>query len=80
MHDAVPPPLHLPAGQMDAVELVDPEGQLYPALQGPEQAAVVKPAVEPNRPAGQGEQVVILDAEYVPAAHRIFAASVELHE
>jgi hypothetical protein len=65
---------------MEAVELVDPKGQLYPALQGPEQAAVVKPAVEPNRPAGQGEQAVMLAVEYVPAPHRIFAASVELHE
>jgi hypothetical protein len=65
---------------MEAVELVDPDGQLYPALQAPEQVAVVRPAVDPNRPAGQAEQEVMLAVEYVPAAHRSFAASVELHE
>jgi hypothetical protein len=39
---------------MDAVELVDPAGQAYPDVQGPVQAAVVRPVVVPKTPAGHG--------------------------
>ncbi len=36
VHAPEPLTLNLPTGQMDAVALVDPTGQAYPALQGPE--------------------------------------------
>ncbi len=43
----VPPALYLPAEQMDAVALVEPEGQAYPAEQLPEHALVVLPESRP---------------------------------
>jgi len=39
--------LYVPGGQMDAVALVDPAGQAYPARQLPLQAAVAKPGLDP---------------------------------
>jgi hypothetical protein len=47
LQDPAPARAYVPAGQMDAVELVDPAGQAYPDVQGPVQAAVVRPVVAP---------------------------------
>jgi hypothetical protein len=42
-----PARLYCPGPQMDAVEFVLPAGQMYPAVQLPEQAAEVRPVVDP---------------------------------
>ena len=47
VHDPAPLRLKVPAGHKDAVALVEPAGQAYPAKQGPEQAAVVSPGTAP---------------------------------
>ena len=39
-----PAKLYCPAGQMDAVALVDPAGQVYPAAQLPLQDVLFRPA------------------------------------
>jgi hypothetical protein len=44
LHDPAPAWLYCPAGQMDAVALVDPTGHAYPAVQFPLQTAVLKPS------------------------------------
>ena len=69
----LPDPLTLywPAPHSTAVLLVDPTGHAYPALQLPEQLAVGRPAVPPNRPAGQSTQALHPDSEYRPTAHSV---------
>jgi hypothetical protein len=50
-HVTAPTPLHCPAGHWVTAEVVDPAGQVNPALQSPEHSAEVRPVVEPNLPA-----------------------------
>jgi hypothetical protein len=47
VHDPAPSKLYDPVGHIDAVGDVEPAGQLYPAVHGPEQVAAVKPVIEP---------------------------------
>ncbi len=56
---AAPARLYRPGGQMDAVALEDPAGQLYPAEQGPLHADEFRPTVDASdqKPAGHGEQL-----------------------
>ncbi len=72
-HTAAPAKLYRPAGQMAAVELVDPAMHAYPAVQSPLHAAAVSPVVAPKDPAAQGpEQVAIPKATAdpnLPAGH-----------
>jgi hypothetical protein len=48
-----PPNANRPTGHMDAVALVDPDTQKYPAVQLPLQPALPMAAIAPNRPAAQ---------------------------
>ena len=48
----LPALLYCPAGHKNAVALVLPAGHAYPALQLPEQPALVSPLTLPNVPAG----------------------------
>ena len=50
MQADAPVPLYCPAGQMEAVAEVEPEGQMYPALQSPLHAAVLRLVVAPYLP------------------------------
>ena len=54
MHDPEPVVLYCPVAHIAAVELVDPAGQAYPAVQGPVQAAVNKLLLNPYLPASHG--------------------------
>ncbi len=45
-----------PVEQTDAVELVDPAGQAYPATHDPLHEEAVRPEEEPYRPAEQGPE------------------------
>jgi hypothetical protein len=56
VHTPAPARLYLPAGQTDAVGLLDPATQAHPAAHNPLQAAEVSPDTLPYRPAGQGVQ------------------------
>ncbi len=47
VHDTEPAREYFPTGHTAAVELVDPAGQAYPAVQLPEHAAVDRAAVLP---------------------------------
>ncbi len=69
VHDAAPAVAYCPAGHWDVVGDVDPAGQAYPDVQGPEQAAVVRPATAPYAPPGQGLHTPATAREYVPAGH-----------
>ncbi len=53
-HAPAPARLYRPAAQIAAVALVDPAGHAYPSEHGPLHAAVVRPATDPNVPAGHG--------------------------
>jgi hypothetical protein len=69
-----PPKLYLPRAQMLArvFDAMDAAGQAYPGAQSPVQAAVCKPCVPPNLPAGQSVQLLAAAAdEYRPTAHRV---------
>ncbi len=50
LHAPAPARLYLPAGHTDAVALVDPAGQKYPAVQGPLQAGSVSEEALPHLP------------------------------
>jgi hypothetical protein len=52
VHDPAPDKLYVPFWHSSAVALVDPSMHAYPAVQLPVQAAVVRPEVLPNVPAG----------------------------
>jgi hypothetical protein len=52
VHTSVVPRLYVPAGHWDWAPDVDPAGQAYPAVHGPEQVVEVRPGADPNRPAG----------------------------
>jgi hypothetical protein len=68
---------YVPAGHSCAVALVDPAGHAYPAVQLPEQAAVVRPEVSPYVPAGHApEHLAVLRraaSPNVPCGHRVQA-------
>ena len=53
LHTPAPAREYVPAGQLTAVELVDPAGHTYPALQLPEHAATDMADVDPYRPGAQ---------------------------
>jgi hypothetical protein len=59
---------YLPAGHRLLKGDVDPDGQAYPALQGPEQAAEPTAGESPNWPAGQGVHDDDPARLYCPAA------------
>jgi hypothetical protein len=52
MHTPAPDRLYFPGGHVAAVALVDPAMHAYPAVQLPLHAAVGRPVVDPNVPAG----------------------------
>ena len=64
-----PAELYLPIAHWAGVADVDPALHTYPAVQLPVHAAVVRPAVEPYRPAGQSVQEPAPAREYLPATH-----------
>jgi hypothetical protein len=51
LQDPAPDALYRPAGHSDAVVLVEPAGHAYPGVHSPLHAAVVRPAVDPYKPA-----------------------------
>ncbi len=59
----------MPAGHTIAVELVDREGQAYPAVHSPAQFAVVVLVALPNLPAGQSLQTSEPSRLYFPTGH-----------
>jgi hypothetical protein len=70
-HVPAPPVEYWPAEQTEAVAVVDPTGQAYPAAQAPLQALELEPPV-PYRPAGhcaQHADDVAPALPYTPAAH-----------
>ena len=62
----VPAPLKLywPALHTEAVELVDPAAQAYPAVHSPLHDALVSPDVAPNVPAGHALHTPAPASEY----------------
>jgi hypothetical protein len=64
---------------MEAVADVEPAGQAYPALQFPEQAAVVRPVVAPYLPALHGpehtDDVNAVAMPYCPAGQLVHVAA-----
>jgi hypothetical protein len=64
-----PARLYRPAGHASAVALVDPAGQVYPAVHAPLHSAVPTAAVAPNSPAGQSTHAVAPPKLYRPAGH-----------
>jgi hypothetical protein len=62
---------------MDAVALVDPAPQAYPAVQLPEQAAVTRAVVAPNFPAGHWVHADAPAREYWPAGQMEVVAEVD---
>ncbi len=77
LHTAEPAREYCPAGQMHAVALVDPATQAYPAVQLPEQAVVVRPAVAPYKPAAHGLHVPAAPRLNVPGAQTTAVALVD---
>ena len=75
MQVPTPPTLNWPAGQMAAVELVDPATQAYPAVHAPLHADVVSAGTAPNDPAGQITHTAAPAKLYRPAGQM---AAVEL--
>ena len=61
---------YVPAGQTDAVALVDPAAHAYPAVQFPVHDDAARPDDDPYRPASQGplqaEEFKAVDAPYLP--------------
>jgi hypothetical protein len=77
MHDAAPASEYLPAAQTDAVALVDPSAQAYPAAQLPLHAADGSPGTAPYRPAAQDVHDDDPASEYLPAGHTDAVALVD---
>jgi hypothetical protein len=72
-----PAKLYCPGPQMDAVELMLPGGQMYPAVHAPLQLAVARPAVLPKAPPGHKLHTPAPLTLYVPGAQSTAVASVE---
>ena len=72
---AAPPVQKYPFGQGIPAALVEPAPQPHPgdAVQGPEQAAVVRPVLLPYEPAGQGS--VAPPAHHAPTGHVVQLAA-----
>ncbi len=70
LQTAAPDTLNVPTGQIDAVALVEPKSQAYPATQLPLHAADVSPATDPYLPPGHGVHDPAPPSLYVPATHR----------
>ncbi len=79
LHDPAPARLYLPAGHTDAVALVDPAGQEYPAVQGPLHAAELRPTADTlnQAPAGQSAHTATPARLYWPARHTDAVALVD---
>ncbi len=77
----VPAParLYCPAGQMDAVALVDPTGHAYPAVQAPLHVEVLSPTTEAlnHVPAGHAVHVAAAVRLYCPDGHTAVVALVD---
>ena len=69
LHELAPTREYCPLGHRNAVEEVDPAAHAYPAVQFPEQAAVVMLAFIPYWPAEQLEHTPAPSKLYVPAGH-----------
>ncbi len=69
VHSPAAPVLYRPTGHTDAVALVDPVGQAYPAAHGPAHVDPAAPAEAPKRPAGHGVQAAAPAPLYVPGGH-----------
>ncbi len=76
---AKPDILYCPGPHDTAVEITEPTGQLYPAVQGPVHADTGAPVVEPYKPAAQRpEQLAFASpivAPYRPAAQSVHSAA-----
>ena len=79
-HDPAPATLYCPAGHMDAVALVLPAGQAYPAVQLPLHADDVNPPVAPYVPPGHWTHATAPARLYCPAAHAPLQAEVVSRE
>ncbi len=72
VHD--PLTLNFPSGHSDAVALVDPEAQAYPAAQSPLHVAELSQRVPPNLPSGHELQEPAPLKLYVPKSQAIMVA------
>ena len=77
LHTPAPAREYVPAGQLTAVELVDPAGHTYPALQLPEHAATDMADVDPYRPGAQFVHTPAPATLYRPAGHIAAVAFVD---
>ncbi len=79
VHDPALATLYLPAGHTDAVALVEPAGQEYPAVQVPLHAAVLKPTADTLNqvPAGQSLHAPAPARLYRPTGHTDVVALVD---
>ena len=59
------------------VEVTDPTGQAYPAVQFPLQPAVDSAGTSPYSPAAQSMQVHAPAREYFPGAHAVWVADTD---
>ena len=77
MHDAAPPVLYVPSGQMDAVPFVDPGAHAYPATHPPLHDAAVSLDTDPNLPPGHSLHAPAPCTLYVPAKHFVCVGTVD---
>jgi hypothetical protein len=79
-HDPEPATLYCPVGHKDAVALVLPATQAYPAVQLPVHDDDVSPPVAPYLPAGHWTHTMAPARLYCPAAHAPLHAEVVSRE
>ncbi len=77
MHKPWPAKLYRPGLHTAAVAMVDPAAQANPGAQVPEHAADVRPADDPNTPAGHIRHSLAPASEYCPAGHCTAVALVD---
>ncbi len=77
VHEPWPPTLYVPGRHIDAVALVDPSAQAYPAAQLPLHAADGSPGTAPYRPAAQDVHDAAPTSEYLPATQTDAVALVD---
>jgi hypothetical protein len=71
VHAPTPPVLYWPVGQAEALALVDPGWQKYPAAHAPLHWATPMAGVAPKRPAGHGVHIEEPASEYWPAGQAL---------
>ncbi len=76
LHTESPPSVYFPAGQTEAVAVVEPAAHAYPALHAPLQEDDAMPVVDPKRPEAHEVHAVSPPPLYFPAGHSVWAEGV----